>query len=236
MRADKSFYIAVDSCALINLAYVYDKMTENEEHYNEMDLDENELKYLSINLERYKKIVMAISLGRIKIVLLPTVFYESNHTQSVLNFIKKFCYCPNENLLKNFERQRKISSLARKYCFPYFDNNNIKHPAPMKKTYVADSQQEVPSNDAYIMAEATFENCCLLTVNKKDFIYKKHSEIDNERKKGIIEINIKNNFIDFKKSVPKPISLGEVVLAIEIDDYTLVQPDGGNLINCERVL
>lgn len=236
MNKEKPIYVAVDSCVLINLAYIYDKKAGNKNFYEDSDFNNSNFSHIRNYYNCYEKILDAIFDDKLRIVVVPTVFHESNHSTSVLNFVKSFCYTPNVNILKNLERQSKIAALARKYCFPYFDKNEIKQCAPMKKVYIAECQKAVPSNDAYIMAESTFENCCLITVNKQDFIYKKESGIDNERRKGIVEINRQAKYIDSENNVPKPISLGEAVLAIEKEDFTLFQPDEVKFIKCDRVL
>ena len=78
----------------------------------------------------------------------------------------------------------------------------------MKEVFVAEIKKHVPSNDCYIMAQATIENCDLLTANGKDFIFNERTTggVDHDRVLGIVQVNIANGYFTMNDASPYPIA------------------------------
>lgn len=128
----------------------------------------------------------------------------------------------------NAERKAsKEEALARAYCSSYENNGKI-HKAPMKSTYCRFVSQRIPTNDAFIMAEASIEHACVITENAKDFIYK-NEEQDHIRATGIRIINIQNDLYDDSSDlayplVPQPFDLVKIAPILRGDPYDLQFP------------
>ena len=91
----------------------------------------------------------------------------------------------------------------------------------MDKQFVAAINKEVPSNDCYIMAQATVDSCYLLTNNLQHFIYDRFSNDINDHRRvdGIKQINIQHGFRkkleNGKEFVPQPIVIKKLVKMLE---------------------
>ena len=113
----------------------------------------------------------------------------------------------------------------------------------MKSVFIADINKYVPTNDCYIMAQATIEKCCLLTGNGQDFVFNKRNEDKNvhDRVRGIVHINILNGYYDEAedehKITPAPIliyTLGPILKYGSDDFETNQQSD--DKVKAEHVL
>ena len=141
---------------------------------------------------------------------------------------QNYCYFPNVNAANYQEKAEKARKLADAYTKPYFytdrDGKEIQADAPMKSVFVADINKYVPTNDCYIMAQATVEHCSLLTGNGKDFIFDKRDEdrYNHARVRGITQINIANGYYSETSPghyvTPKPIMLKTIAASIKYDD------------------
>ena len=122
------------------------------------------------------------------------------------------------------EKKQKVKELAYAYCGagkPYDPLN----PPPMEMKYLAEVGAYCPSNDCYIMAEATIERAVLLTNNKKDFVLNKNiSDDESSRLIGIMKINREFGYADEMGYVSRPFSIAAIgpVLKIPIDQLRLV--------------
>ena len=135
----------------------------------------------------------------IRLVIVDAVFQESQHSPSLLNFMKKYCYFPKINAVNYQKKADKARLLANSYCEP-FEVGDKEYPAPMKKVFHAESRKFSPTNDCYIMAQATLEGVSLITANGKDFIFDEKAGIENHfRAKGIMNINILKGYYTSKQ-------------------------------------
>lgn len=196
----KPIKVALDSDMLRNLIN-FTEMTKRS--YN---LANNQ--HVASNIDEYIYLMGCYYEGLIEFRIGKTVYKENKHVQEILDFISKF----NVESINVPEEQVKV--MADAYCCSYFDVNKEKRAAPMMKKYVACLNQYLPSNDAYIMAEATIGNCYLLTNNSKDFISVGTNVKDHTRLDGIKCINKQFKFHkirDGKIFIPQPINLTALV-------------------------
>ena len=129
-----------------------------------------------------------------------------------MQFIMDCCYVPKITTETAKEDAIKIRNLAQAYCNPYINKKGEKCKAPLSPRYDAhvkylslDNKSRgvplVPSNDAYVLAESSYYGACLITENAKDFLFKAYNqqgksypEYENDRVKGIVEINQKYGY------------------------------------------
>ncbi len=186
-------YIAVDSDVLRELSFLY---ILRKEFGHNIDPDKLPLNSsLKKDFNYYNRFFNCVEHNEIRIVILDAVYQESKHSSSLINFIKELCYFPNINAANYQEKAEKARHLARAYCSEYTYEDEVK-PAPMKSVFIADINKYVPSNDCYIMAQATIEGLPLLTGNGKDFIFNKRNsnKEDHDRIRGITQINVLNGY------------------------------------------
>ena len=88
----------------------------------------------------------------------------------------------------------------------------------MHLTFIADMNKSVPTNDCYIMAQATIEQCCLLTANGKHFVFNEKNSNKNihDRSLGIVQINILQGYCEPHDKTgslvaPKPILIQDLM-------------------------
>ena len=228
----KHIYIALDSDVLCNLSNIDEYLSVNPKAS-----DEDVVKFLKKSDPRspaIKTIETYMELLRhakdksspLRFLITPSVYGESGSYLPVEKFIKNYCYFPNTNVLLNIKNQEQIRTLAAAYCQQVVKGDKI-CKAPMQAKYNALLGMTIPSNDAMIMAEATFYHAAfLLTENVKDLIdvvfHGKPGEDGAERNKynarvrGIVDVNIQNGYgqesdsYDFASSslnVTKPCSV-----------------------------
>lgn len=186
-------YIAIDSDILRELAFLDILKSEHGHNIDLEKLPANSA--LRKHFNYFVRLYNCITYNEIKIVIVDAVYQESKHSETLINFIKKYCYFPNVNAINYQERAAKARLLARKYCEEYVHQGETM-PAPMKSVFVADINKYVPTNDCYIMAQATIDGLPLLTGNGQDFIFNKRNENrdDHDRVRGITQINIANGY------------------------------------------
>ena len=185
-------YIAIDSDILRELAF-FDILKKEYEHVDIEQIPPN--RSLKRDFNYFIRLYNCILYEDIKIVIVDAVYQESKHSPHLVNFIKEHCYFPNINTANYQEKAEKARQLANAYCSEYTYKGATK-PAPMKSVFVAAINQYVPTNDCFIMAQATIEGLPLLTGNGQDFIFNVKNENRNEhdRVKGITRINIINGY------------------------------------------
>lgn len=192
--------IALDSDMLRNIAYFCDVSNRT---YNVMNNQ-----HVYHNLEDYHYLLTCFNSGLIEFRIGKVVFKENNHLEAILNFIKNY-------KIKSINApEHQVLVMAQAYCSSYTDINKVKHPAPMNKEYIAADDEFKPSNDAFIMAEATIGNCLLLTNNFKHFISFSEAEYDHRRADGIKCINKQFKFDKIKGNkvfTPQPLTLKTLV-------------------------
>lgn len=199
-------FIALDSDILRSLADL-DQLLQEKPTYKTSDskdfLIRDNGRYLKSLLKMVKNEELCIFVGS-------TIFSEVKHRENCIDFIKKYCYLPKMNATNFAEMVLKADDLAYKYCTENYKVDDKEYYPPMEKHYNAYLKREVPSNDAYAMVEATIANCLFITNNGQDFIFRKYLKDDkNSRVKGIVDINIKEGYMELDEQsgyniVPKP--------------------------------
>ena len=150
----------------------------------------------------------AVKRGEIELCITKTVFNELNLDKhaSTKKFVENYVNIlrvPDE-LKQTFAIRR--TKLAREY---------VARDA-MDDEYSASEEKRVPTNDAYIMAEATIFGLTLITFNGKDFIFIKNNPKSWERLKVITEINKEKKYF-FESNIsgvmmtPKPTNLSAFI-------------------------
>lgn len=172
-------YFALDSDVLTNLAdldYLRKKYPEDKEIYQLRDkVDHSKQRSLSFNFNFYNELLNIAKSGDVRFLITPTAFFECKHIPYLLGFIKKYCYVPKLSIANYKHQEYLVRELAKTYCNDYYIDEinengevvSVKHKAPLSPEYNAHYGDLVPSNDAYIMAEATVFNAVLLTENGK---------------------------------------------------------------------
>jgi len=174
----KHIYIALDSDILRSLAILAPYYTNNVYFDYKTSKDFILSKYTGYLLRLLDRVV---NQKDIRLLVTASTFYEVRNHANALKFINEFCYVPQ------------------------LDNLSI---PPMEARYFSEVSAYCPTNDCYIMAEATVENACLLTNNAKDFIFNSNfPQDDASRAIGIIEINRAFGYVDEDDIVPRPFAI-----------------------------
>lgn len=197
--------VAFDSDILRTLAEMDEALRKNpkvkfENFRDNVIRSHHEDLVLLLNLIKSKKLDVFIG---------NTVFQQVKHRPEVLEFIKKYCYFPKLNVITFNDLLYKTDELALQYCTERVEYRGELLYPPMDLNYSPIGRKSAPSDDAYIMAEATIANCLLITGNGQHFIFRKNNKDDtNSRTTGIVAINKKNGYyqeIDEASVVPKAV-------------------------------
>ena len=210
-------YIAIDSDILRELSFLSVLRREYGHSINLDKLPKNSALLKDFNY--FSNLLNCIEFDEIRIAIVDAVYQESKHSPSLIDFIKKYCYFPNITAVNYQEKAEQARTLASAYCTKYIYDDEEK-PAPMKSVFIADINKYAPSNDCYIMAQATIEGLPLLTGNGKDFVFNKKNSNNNQRNnnhdrfRGIIQVNILNGYFTVqpngKKITSAPMLLYEL--------------------------
>jgi len=216
----ESIYIALDSDVLRNLS-VMDVLVKNNggvidqvAFYNQLLKAGDKVLAQNVNFisEVYNLVCQSVSeeYPLFKFLVTETVWQETRHLPNVVDFIKNYCYVPNINTLNMDKKLEEKHRLAQAYCFGLYDLDGREVcPPPMQK--YKKGLQLIPSNDAYIMAEATREGAAVLTMNGQDYVFDKNGAIGNKNRKcGIMAINEKLGYgkiVGGKMLLPEPFTL-----------------------------
>lgn len=195
-------------------------------------------------LEQLIPIFEAVKKDEVRLLIVPTVYAENEDNKQRREFMKEWCYFPNRT---NNKERDSLEKNGRKLAYKYTKSYRLKgvlYPAPMIAKYVAEIGKRVPPNDAFIMAEATVENCFVLTFNAKDFTkVKSRQDLGNARSKGIVEINTQAKYSQiiygYYKVVPKPVTPETVSACIAksgIKSFIASVSRDADRIKCDRVL
>lgn len=205
-----SVKIALDSDILRNLAYFCNASNRTHRLMNNQ--------HVYHNLDDYYYLLNCYNNGLIEFRIGKVVYKEIKHLQDILDFIHQF-------KIKNIDApEEQVKVMAEAYCNSYYDANRVKHNAPMHKKYVAADNEYKPSNDAYIMAEATIGSCYLLTNNSRDFIRYSDNPEEHLRVDGIKIINKQFKFCRLRGNkvfIPQPTTLSHLVKFLK--NYTEVK-------------
>ena len=166
----------------------------------------------------------------IRLVILDAVFQESQHSKEyLLKFMKQYCYFTKINAVNYQRKAAEARRLANAYCEP-FEVGDREFSAPMKKVFNAANGTFSPTNDCFIMAQATIEGICLITANGKDFIFdEKIGKENHDRAKVIMSINMskgyyKSNSGNFSTTRPFHIQTIGPMLKDEILNIDIMEP------------
>jgi len=183
-----SIKLRVDSDIIRNLAH-FSKITKEGTSIKYIDTNRISNEHIKQNFEDYLFIMDKIKSGELEIFVSKYVFREVEHIEYVFEFIQKYCSSKFSN------NTEEIEKLANAYCNPYTENGEELLP-PMNRQYVAAINKVVPTNDCYIMADATVNYSFLLTNNLQDYIYDKTSSNpqDHRRIDGIRAINVQHGY------------------------------------------
>ena len=194
MENKDPLYFAIDSDILRTLTYIDITLQNNPDYELRNSPDPLLKKWSGYFFRLYSK----MKNDEIRLVIVDAVFQESQHSKTLLGFMKNYCYFPKINAV-NYQRKAEESrKLANAYCEP-FEVGDRTFSAPMKKVFNAAYNQSSPTNDCFIMAQATIEGIPLITANGKDFIFDDKIGTENhDRAKGITSINISKGYYSSK--------------------------------------
>ena len=188
-----------------------------------------------------KKLLELAKNDAVRLLIVNTVYQESKHSENLVNFMKEYCYFPNVNFTNFDEKSEKIERLVDKYCTSY-SVGDATYDAPFMKTYNASLKRKVAPNDAYIVAESTIENACLITNNSKHIIYNERNDNDqNSRVKGIVSINISEGYYQTVEDgvsilTPRPYALHVIgPLFKKIEEFSGVKTND-NKVKADTIL
>jgi len=195
MEDNKPLYFAIDSDVLRTLSFI-DLIMQKEPSYD-LRRSQSALlqKYSGYFLRLYNKMLS----GEIRLVIVDAVYQESQHSVTLLSFMKKYCYFPKINIVNYQRKATEARKLAEAYCEHYKVGDKT-YVAPMKKVFNAASNKSSPTNDCFIMAQATIEGISLITANGRDFIFDEKAGNENhDRAKGIMNVNIAKGYYASKQ-------------------------------------
>lgn len=224
MEKNNPLYFAIDSDILRELTFI-DIIKKSNKTLEEITTTDPLLEKYGGYLQR---LYFKMKTGEINLVIVDAVYQESKHSKSLVDFIKEYCYFPDINAINYQEKAEEARKLANAYCKPFI-YNEVEEQAPMKFVFIADINKSVPTNDCYIMAQATIEGISLITANGKDFIFnKRNASIEHDRSRGITIINEMNGYYDVnskgKHIAPKPFhiyTLGPMIKKFDYSDRKL---------------
>lgn len=139
--------------------------------------------FIRKNHETLKEILKLIDEDKLRLVITRTTVAESPAFNDVRkDLFKNFLYFTDFATDEYFEKEIKIENLANTYSSSPGEKN-----IAMKKKYFAAMKSYVPTNDAYILAEASVEGLMFVTNNEKDFIYDifKMKDLSEKTKKDV---------------------------------------------------
>lgn len=225
-------YFALDSDVLTNLAELYLIKKNNPDIKDLSKLREKFEKdrhsVLLYNFNFYNELLELAKNDTIRFLVTPTSFYECRHIHHLMKFMKKMCYVPKMSMTNYKHQEHLIRELAKAYCSDYYtetidedgSTRMVKHKAPLSPEYNAHYGDLAPSNDAYIMAEATIYNAILLTENGKHLCYReKPYRIDDSD-------NVKNDMYA-KETSKTPRAKGIMDINIQMGYCQTIDDDGG---------
>lgn len=202
-------YLAVDPNVLRMLAFVHILTKENEY----IDIDKIKNDQLRKDFNYYKRLYDCVVQDKIRIVLLEHVYSVSKHSESLMKFIRLYCYCSDFNSNNYKEKTNKFLDLSKAYCREYVLRDEI-HPAPINLNGLNEKRQDIEQKFAVMMAQATIEGCMFLTTHENLVRDIRKKSFDRSHATGIFNINMINGYYDtmFNGKVlsPHPILLRDI--------------------------
>lgn len=215
-KQTEHIYIALDSDVLRAFAWA-DSMIKQGKRITDDENAKNNY-FLCNYANDIQTLLNLAHADKIRFFLPKTVYQESKYLTTIashplFHFIADLCYCPDVNSKKYKALDIKAGLLAQAYCETIHGEYSA-----MKAAYFEHSKSYNPTNDAYIMAQATIAGCaCLLTDNRKDFIF--NDKIDkhgSDRRDAIMKINTDYAYGKYltgtdKFFVTKPVSISSLM-------------------------
>lgn len=155
------------------------------------------------NLYDIYKLAMAVKHKSIELCITPLAYLETNRKRTA-DFIKEYCTVLTVKDSDAPEFYTLRNELATKYT----------QSGAMEEILDGRRMKMQPSNDAYIMAEASLFGLDLITANEKDFIHEVVADADYKRQNGIYKVNLEE----------------DIVFSSNIDDTNFI-PSSKNLAN-----
>lgn len=182
-------YISVDPTILRLLAYI-DLLSKE---YEFIDIDKIKNTRLRKDFNYYKRLYDRIVEDKIRIVILEHVYQVSKHSETLMNFIKQYCFCSDFNSTNYKNKANKICKLEIKYFDGYYLRDEY-HPAPLSLLNQNEKQQETTKKYAKMMAQSTVEGCIFVTNYDKLIQNKNDSSYNNYHAIDIFNINMLNGY------------------------------------------
>ena len=237
--AKNKVFIALDSDILRTLAD-FDNLLQT---YPDFDTKFAHDFFIRENGNYLKKMLSLIKSGKLSIFVGSAVFREVKHRVDCIEFIKKYCYMPKMNASNFAEMVTQSDNLAFKYCTQKYVYKDKEYYPPMELHYSAYLKRDVPSNDAYAMAEATIAGCIFITNNGQDFIFRKYLKDDkNSRLVGITILNTQEGYYsaseDGSQIVPRPMEFYRFVPLLRkgLDNLMLPNVDENDFEKANNIL
>ena len=182
-------YIAVDPTILRLLAFI-DLLSKE---YEFLDIDKIHNPSLRKDFNYYKRLYDCIVDDKIRIIILEHVYQVSKHSETLMDFIKTYCYCSNFNSNNYKTKLDKISQLEEKYFEGYTIRGEY-HPAPLNLSNQIETKQERTKKYARMMAQATLEGCIFLTTNQDLVCDKTNTSHNTNLAARVFQINLLNGY------------------------------------------
>ena len=237
--AKNNIFIALDSDVLRSLAEL-DELLENNPKFNTKNAHDF---FIRENGNYMKKMLNLIKSGNLSIFVGSAIYREVKHRPECEEFIKKYCYMPKMNASNFAELVTESDNLAFKYCTQKYVHEDKEYYPPMDLHYSAYLKRDVPSNDAYAMAEATMVGCIFITNNGQDFIFRKYEKADKDsRLVGITILNTQEGYYsaseDGSQIVPRPMEFYRFIPLLRkgLDNLHLPNVDEDNFVKANSIL
>jgi len=192
-------YLAIDSDILRGLAFV-----ARGKNIGQVDKNCNLIKYFQNDLKMIKKFAAE---SKIKLVITETVYGECKENPAIKNFMESDYF-----IIAKIDRDI-VHEIATAYTLPVVLDDGMEIKKPMESHYDAALGRTAPTNDCYIMAEASVLGIDLLTFNYRDFMM--YNDKPSLRVAAITKINsefgLVFNNVNGEKSIPRPLKIDQCV-------------------------
>ena len=182
-------YISVDPSILRLLAFL-DLLCKEHEY---IDIDKIQNSRLRTDFNYYKRLYDCIVSDKIRIVLLQHAFDVSKHSETLMSFIKKYCYCSDFNSNNYKKKMEKIAKLECEYFKGYTIRDEY-HNAPLSLSNKTEKQQETTKKYAKLMAQSTVEGCIFLTTYQSLVSDINIASYNNNLATSVFDINMLNGY------------------------------------------
>ena len=147
MAKEAREYFAIDSDVLHDLVYI-EYLFKRYNYVPHEQVKKN--KVINDTCGYLKNLLKMIKNDDIRILIVPTVFHECEHSKSCVEFMKNYCYMQNINQFNADRIAIQADELAESYC-KGFSFNGQDFPAPMMRQYSSATKKFVPSKSIHII-------------------------------------------------------------------------------------